>query len=153
MHVFVVVRVVMTMTMIVPMSMSVRVTVVVSMVVMMPKRHHANQVDRKSQAAHNEQLTKSLRLSAFPKSLKRFKTDFDTQKPVGCQCTSLRARNGGNVSHEQNAVGEPTQRLDLAEAVRELLARWPLAEDGGQQTDEKGNAIEEHMNAVAEESK
>lgn len=54
--------------------------------------------------------------------------------------------------HEENTVGKPAQRLNLAEPVWEALASRPLTQDCSQQSHKQRHTVEEHMNTIAKKT-
>ncbi len=75
------VTMVMAVIVIVVVRVAMRVAVVVSMMVV-PKCHHADQVDCQPHAADDEQLAKPLGLGALPQPLKCLKRNLDAQEPA-----------------------------------------------------------------------
>lgn len=64
--------------MIMAMRMTVRVTMIMAVMVM-SKRHHADQIHSQAQTTDNKELAETLRLRSLPQSLKRLKCDFNTE--------------------------------------------------------------------------
>ena len=108
-------------------------SVVVPMV-MVSKRRHAHQINQQSQRADDKQLRQPLRLVALDDALKGLEHDLDADE------------------HQEDAVGEARQGLDLAEAVGEALAGRPLARHGGEEAHRQCHAVEEHVDAVREQA-
>lgn len=55
--------------------------------------------------------------------------------------------------HEKHAIAKPRQALNLPKTIWEALACRPLARDCSEQAEGKRNAVEQHMDAVAEQPK
>lgn len=88
-HIFIVMVMVMAMVMAVArmvMLLTVRMPMAMLMSMVMPvmmvsKRHHANQIHSQAKAANNKELAKPLCLRPFPQSLECFKRNFNTEEP------------------------------------------------------------------------
>jgi uncharacterized membrane protein YhaH (DUF805 family) len=82
-HILVVVTVAVVMAMVMTMIMAVRMPMVMSMIVsvvmVVTECHHSNQVNKKTQSAHNKELAQSLCLSSLPQPFKSLKGNFDTE--------------------------------------------------------------------------
>jgi hypothetical protein len=55
---------------------------IVTMMMVVSKRHHAHEIHNQTHGAHNKQFSQSLRFRSFPQTLKRFKPNFYTQQPI-----------------------------------------------------------------------
>lgn len=60
------------------MGVAMRMAVIMAVMVM-SKRHHADQVHSQTQATNNEEFAETLRLRSLPQSFKRLKCDFNTE--------------------------------------------------------------------------
>jgi uncharacterized membrane protein YhaH (DUF805 family) len=80
-HVLVVMVVVvaMIMAMIMAVRMPMVVSMIVSVVMVVAECHHSNQVNKKTQSAHNKELAQSLCLSSLPQPFESLKGNFDTE--------------------------------------------------------------------------
>jgi len=113
--------------------MRVSVAVVMAMV-MVPKSGHANQIHQQAHGTNHKQLSQPLGFSALHHPLDRLEHNLHADQ------------------NQKHTVGETAQRLDLAEPVRESLARGPFASNSRNQTDCQGNTVEKHVDAVAQKT-
>lgn len=120
--------------------------------VMMAKASHSNQINSKTHGADDEKFRQSLRLMSFCKALNSLNYNLNTDKP------GEKLAWFGSISykyiniHEKHAIAKPRQALNLPKPVREALACGPFTRDRGEQAKGKCDAVEKHMDAVAEQS-
>jgi hypothetical protein len=115
-------------------AVSMAVAMIMTMV-MMSKRCHAHEIDSQAHAADNEELRQALRLVALSQTLNGLHHNLNTDQ------------------HQKYAVSKPRQTLNLPKTVGKALGRRPFRGHGCEEPECQGDAVEEHMNAVAQQPK
>lgn len=119
----------MAMAVVVPVIMSVIMSVM--RVAKSEKTHH---VDQKAQRAHDQQLLHMSQLFAFHNSLNGFPDEFDRNQ------------------HEEDAVSKSGEDVQFAPAKRHLRGCRPFGGDCCAETNDEGQAVEKHVDCIAEET-
>lgn len=112
-----------------------RMSSMIMPVMVVTKTRHSHQINRQSKRTNHKQLRQPLRLMSLLQSLGRLETNLNTDK------------------HQEHTISKSRQCLNFAETVRKALGGWPFGGYGGEETQAKGDAVEEHMDGVGEEAK
>ena len=116
----------MAMTMVVPVAMAVAVTVF--------KTKDTDEIDSQAKRTDDEELRRTTEVRPSKKALNCFVNDFDADK------------------HQEYTISKASQGVDLAITVRKFDAWRPFAHHGCTYTHQQGNAVKEHVYAVADQT-
>lgn len=129
-----VMAVIVVMTVRVSMRMAVRMSVIVASVCM-TKCEEADHVDQEAERAHDKQLCNMCQAVSLDYALNSLPHELHTDQ------------------HEEDTIAEAGKRIKFAPSIRLVRAGWPLRCDGSAKTNNETQAIEEHVNCIAQKSK
>ena len=116
------------------MAVSVAMAVAVTVAVTVFKTKDTNKVDSQAKRTDDEKLRRTTEVRTSKKTLNCFVNDFNADK------------------HQEYTISKASQGVDLAITVRKFDAWRPFAHHGCTYTHQQGNAVKEHVYAVADQA-
>src|SRR5271154_995504 len=115
-------------------AMTMAMTMAMTVTVAMFKTKDTNEIDSQAKRTDDEKLGCTTEVRTSKKTLNCFVNDFNTDQ------------------HKEYTISKASQGVDLAITVRKFDAWRPFAHHGCTYTHQQGNAVKEHVYAVADQA-